>query len=273
MAGVNNYKDGVVTRLYRGLQGLIKSRDITVVEGEGRLVGPRTVAVGGDAYTGTDLILASGSYSRTLPGLTIDGERVITSEHALELDRVPGSVIVLGGGVIGCEFASIWKSFGTEVTIVEALPHLVPLEDEASSKLLERAFRRRKINFKLDARFERVEHTDSGVRVLLEGGETLEAELLLVAVGRGPTSDGLGYEEYGVDARSRVRRRGRVLPDQRSTACTRSATSCRRSSSRTSASRRASWSPSTSPVFRSSRSTTRASRASPTPTPKWRRSG
>jgi len=198
MAGVNTYKDGVVTRLYRGLQGLIKSRNITVVEGEGRLVGPRTVAVGSDSYTGTDLILASGSYSRSLPGLTIDGERVLASEHALELDRVPGSVIVLGGGVIGCEFASIWKSFGSEVTIVEALAHLVPLEDEASSKLLERAFRRRKINFKLNARFESVEHTASGVRVLLEGGEALEAELLLVAVGRGPTSDGLGYEEYGV---------------------------------------------------------------------------
>src|SRR5262249_50982679 len=143
MAGVNSYKDGVVARLYRGLQGLIKTRNITVVEGEGRVIGPRTVSVGNDSYSGIDLILASGSYSRTLPGLTVDGERVITSEHALELDRVPGSVIVLGGGVIGCEFASIWKSFGSEVTIIEALPHLVPLEDEASSKLLERAFRRR----------------------------------------------------------------------------------------------------------------------------------
>ena len=100
--------------------------------------------------------------------------------------------------MIGVEFASAWKSFGTEVTIVEALPHLVPLEDEASSKLLERAFRRRGIDYKLGARFERVEATDSGVRVILEGGETLEAELLLVAVGRGPSSAGLGYEENGV---------------------------------------------------------------------------
>jgi dihydrolipoamide dehydrogenase len=133
-----------------------------------------------------------------LPGLDVDGRRVITSEHALLLDHVPTSAIVLGGGVIGVEFASAWKSFGAEVTIVEALPHLVPLEDEDNSKLLERAFRRRGIGFKLGARFERVEHTESGVRVHLEGGETLEAELLLVAVGRGPTSAGLGYEEAGV---------------------------------------------------------------------------
>jgi dihydrolipoamide dehydrogenase len=198
MAAVNSYKDGVVSRLYKGLQGLIKSRNITVVEGEGRLTGPRAVAVGDDRYTAANVVLATGSYARTLPGLAVDGERVITSDHALQLDRVPESAIILGGGVIGCEFASAWKSFGTDVTIVEALPHLVPLEDESSSKLLERAFRRRKINFKLGARFEKVESTESGVRVSLEGGETLDADLLLVAVGRGPSSTGLGYEENGV---------------------------------------------------------------------------
>ena len=111
---------------------------------------------------------------------------------------MPASVVILGGGVIGVEFASVWKSFGAEVTIVEALPHLVPLEDEASSKLLERAFRRRGIASKLGARFAGVEHTDQGVRVSLEDGETIEAELLLVAVGRGPVSADLGYEEAGV---------------------------------------------------------------------------
>jgi dihydrolipoamide dehydrogenase len=209
MPAVNTYKDGVVGRLYKGLQGLVKSRGITVVEGEGRLTGPKTVTVAGDTYTGTNVILATGSYSRTLPGLDIDGQRVMASEHALTLDHVPASAIVLGGGVIGCEFASAWTSFGTKVTIVEALPHLVPLEDEANSKLLERAFRRRKIDFKLGVRFERVEHTDSGVRVYLEGGETLEAELLLVAVGRGPTSANLGYEENGVKLE-----RGFVLVDE-----------------------------------------------------------
>jgi dihydrolipoamide dehydrogenase len=143
-------------------------------------------------------VLATGSYSRTLPGLELDGGRVMASEHALELDRVPATAIVLGGGVIGCEFASAWTSFGTRVTIVEALPHLVPLEDEASSKLLEREFRRRGIGFKLGARFERAEPAEDGVRVHLEGGTTLEGELLLVAVGRGPVSAGLGYEEQGV---------------------------------------------------------------------------
>ncbi len=198
MSGVHKYKDGVVGKNHKGLVGLVNSRGIQIVEGEGRLVGPKTVAVGSDSYTGTNVVLATGSYSRTLPGLEIDGQRVITSEHALTLDRVPASAIVLGGGVIGVEFASVWTSFGAEVTIVEALPHLLPLEDEASSKLLERAFRRRKIAHKLGARFERVEYTDSGVRVHLEGGETLEAELLLVAVGRGPVSQGLGYEEQGV---------------------------------------------------------------------------
>jgi dihydrolipoamide dehydrogenase len=198
MAGVHKYKDGVIGKNWKGLQGLIRGRGINIVEGEGRLTGAKQVSVGDRTYTGDTVILATGSYSRTLPGLELDGERVIASEHALTLDRVPASAIVLGGGVIGVEFASAWTSFGTKVTIVEALPHLVPLEDEANSKLLERAFRRRKIDFKLGARFERVERTDDGVRVYLEGGDTLEAELLLVAVGRGPTSANLGYEEAGI---------------------------------------------------------------------------
>jgi dihydrolipoamide dehydrogenase len=198
MAGVHKYKDGVISKNHKGLTGLIKSRGIEIVEGEGRLTGPKTVTVGSDSYTGTNVVLATGSYSRSLPGLDIDGQRVITSEHALVLDHVPQTAIVLGGGVIGVEFASAWTSFGTQVTLVEALPHLLPLEDEASSKLLERAFRRRKINFKLGARFEKVEHTDSGVRVTLEGGETLEAEVMLVAVGRGPVSQNLGYEDQGI---------------------------------------------------------------------------
>ncbi len=209
MAGVHKYKDGVIGKNWKGLQGLIKSRGIETVEGEGRLVGPRSVQVGDDTYTGTNLVLATGSYARTLPGLDLDGERVITSDHALLLDHVPQSAVVLGGGVIGCEFASAWTSFGTKVTIVEALPHLVPLEDEANSKLLERAFRRRKIDFKLGVRFEKVETTDGGVTVHLEGGDTIKAEILLVAVGRGPTSADLGYEDQGI-----AMERGFVLADE-----------------------------------------------------------
>jgi dihydrolipoamide dehydrogenase len=198
MAGVNAYKDKVVNRLYRGLAGLVASRHIDTIEGEGRLESPTSVRVGDRIITGEHVVLASGSEARTLPGLQIDGERVITSDHALTLDRVPASAVILGGGVIGVEFASIWRSFGAEVTIVEMLPHLLPPEEESSSKLLERAFRRRGIGYKLGARFEAVKNTDAGVTVTLEGGETIDAELLLVAVGRGPVSAGLGYEEAGV---------------------------------------------------------------------------
>jgi len=210
MAGVNAYKDGVVSRLFKGLTGLISSRGITVVEGEGRLVSPTTVEVGGTAYTGRSVVLASGSYAKSLPGLEIDGERVITSDHALTLDRVPASAIVLGGGVIGCEFASVWRSFGAEVTIVEALPRLVPAEDEACSKALERAFRKRKIAFHTGTPFESVKTNDSGVQVTVEGGTVLESEVLLVAVGRGPTTDGLGYEDVGI-----AMERGFVTTDER----------------------------------------------------------
>ena len=210
MAGVNKYKDGVVSRLYKGLTGLIDHRGINVVEGEGRLVAPNTVEVNGRRLVGRHVVLASGSYSKSLPGLEVDGRRVMTSEHALTLDRVPESAIVLGGGVIGCEFASVWKSFGANVTIVEALPRLVAAEDEAVSKQLERAFRKRKIDFKVGTPFKSVEHTDTGVRVTVEGGETIEAELLLVAVGRGPSTQGLGYEEQGVSMD-----RGFVLTDER----------------------------------------------------------
>ncbi len=210
MAGVNSYKDGVVARLFKGLGGLIKSRGITVIEGEGRLTGPKQVTVDGTDYTGQHVVLASGSYARSLPGLDVDGERVITSEHALRLESVPASVVVLGGGVIGCEFASVWRSFGAEVTIVEALPRLVPTEDEASSKVLERAFRKRGIAFRTGTPFQSVKTTDTGVAVTVEGGDVIEAELLLVAVGRGPVTDGLGYDEQGV-----AMERGFVLADER----------------------------------------------------------
>jgi dihydrolipoamide dehydrogenase len=198
MGGVNKYKDGVVSKLFKGLTGLVKGRGITVIEGEGRLVGDRTVSVNGRSYVGRALVLASGSYSRSLPGLELDGRRVISSEHALTLDHVPRSVIVLGGGVIGCEFASVWRSFGADVTVVEALPRLVAAEDEEVSKVLERAFKKRRIDVRVGAPFESVETTDSGVRVTVQGGETLEAEVLLVAVGRGPSTSGLGYEEQGL---------------------------------------------------------------------------
>jgi dihydrolipoamide dehydrogenase len=209
MAGVNGYKDKVVTRLWKGLTGLVASRKIDVIEGTGKLISPTAVRVGDRVIQGAHVVLASGSETRSLPGLEIDGHRVITSDHALQLDHVPSSVVVLGGGVIGVEFASVWRSFGAEVTIVEMLPHLLPTEEESSSKLLERAFRRRGIGFKLGARFESVKDTGTGVTVTLEGGATIDAELMLVAVGRGPVSAGLGYDEVGV-----AMDRGFVLVDE-----------------------------------------------------------
>ncbi|MFF5107925.1 dihydrolipoyl dehydrogenase [Streptosporangium sp. NPDC000509] len=195
---VHAFKDKIVTRAWKGVQGLLKSKGITIIEGEGRLAGPNRVAVGSEVYEGHNIVLATGSAPRSLPGLEIDGERIITSEHALKLDRVPTSVVVLGGGVIGVEFASVWRSFGAEVTIVEGLPHLLPLEEESSSKLLERSFRRRGIKQELGVFFESVKTTDTGVVVSLANGKTLDAELLLVAVGRGAVSAGMGFEEAGI---------------------------------------------------------------------------
>ena len=198
MPGVHAYKDKVVDRLWKGLQSTLASRKIEIVYGDGTLVSPTQVRVGDTVYEGAHIVLATGSEAKTLPGLEIDGERVINSDHALRLDRVPRSAVILGGGVIGVEFASVWRSFGAEVTIVEMLPHLVPLEDEASSKLLERAFRRRGIGYELGTRFEGVKGSGGGLTVSLAGGKTLDTELLLVAVGRGPVSAGLGYEAAGV---------------------------------------------------------------------------
>jgi dihydrolipoamide dehydrogenase len=198
MDGVNAYKDGVINKLYKGLSGLVKSRGIVFVEGHGKLVAKDTVEVAGVKYTGKNIVLATGSYAKTLPGLEIDGERIITSDHGTKLNYVPKSVIVLGGGVIGSEFASVWKSFGSEVTIVEGLPRLIALEDESSSKQLERAFRKRGINLELGVKFASVVKNKKDVTVTLEDGKSLTAELLMVAVGRGPVSDNIGYQEQGI---------------------------------------------------------------------------
>jgi dihydrolipoamide dehydrogenase len=210
MPAVNSYKDGVISKLHKGLQGLVKSRNITYIEGHGKLVAKDTIEVNGQRITGKNIILATGSYARSLPGLEIDGVKVMTSDHATKLDYVPKSVIVLGGGVIGSEFASVWESFGSDVTIIEGLPHLVPLEDESSSKQLERAFRKRGINFELGTRFKSHEVKADGVTVTLEDGKTFTAEILLVAVGRGPVSANLGYEDQGI-----AMDRGYVLVDDK----------------------------------------------------------
>lgn len=196
-AGVRSYRENIVAKKFKGLEGLIKARGITTVAGTGRLNADRSVSVGDDTYVGADVVLATGSYSRSLPGLEIAG-RILTSEQALALDEIPERVLVLGGGVIGVEFASVWRSFGAEVTIIEAFDHLVPNEDIALSKGLERAFRRRGIQYSLGTRFQSAAQDDSSVTVTLEDGKTFTGDYLLVAVGRGPVTADLGFEDAGV---------------------------------------------------------------------------
>jgi dihydrolipoamide dehydrogenase len=209
MSGVHAYKDGVVGRLYKGLQGLVSARSIEFVEGSGRLVAADTVEVDGRRVTGRNVVLATGSYAKTLPGLEMGG-RIMSSDQVLAIDHVPARVVVLGGGVIGVEFASVFRSFGSEVTVVEALPRLVAAEDEAVSNQLQRAFRKRGIVFRTGVRFAGARQEGDIVTVELEGGESVESDLLLVAVGRGPTTEGLGYEEAGVTVE-----RGLVPTDER----------------------------------------------------------
>jgi dihydrolipoamide dehydrogenase len=209
LPAVNTYRDGIVASKHKGLQGLIKARGITTIEGTGTLISPTTVAVGDDTVVGKNVILATGSYPKTLPGLDIGG-RIITSEQALQLDWIPKTVIVLGGGVIGVEFASVWRSFGAEVTIIEGLPRLVPAEDESISKQFERAYRKRGINFHTGVRFQSATQDENSVTVTLENGTVETADLLLVAVGRGPKTEGMGYEAVGV-----AMDRGYVLTDER----------------------------------------------------------
>ena len=199
MPQVNDYKDGVVNRLYKGLQGLVKHRGVDYVTGNGKFVGPNKVMVGDQVFEGKNVVLATGSFPKSLPGLEVDGTQVINSEHALKLSKVPASVIILGGGVIGVEFASVWKSLGAEVTIIEGLPRLVPAEDEAVSKAMERAFRKRGINFSTGVRFAGVDKTKHGVVAKLEDGQTFAADLMLVAVGRGSATRNQGFEEAGLE--------------------------------------------------------------------------
>jgi dihydrolipoamide dehydrogenase len=196
MGAVRSYKDGIVAGKFKGLSGLLKMKKVNVIEGNGRLVGKDTIDVDGVQYKGKNIILATGSTSKTM-GIEIGG-RVLTSTEALNMESIPKSAIVLGGGVIGVEFASVWKSFGVDVTIVEGLPSLVPNEDPAIIKVLERAFKKRGINFNTGVFFEKVEQDDSGAKVTLADGKVLEAEIVLVAVGRGPVTEGLGFEEQGV---------------------------------------------------------------------------
>ncbi|MGO2051747.1 dihydrolipoyl dehydrogenase [Arthrobacter sp. MYb211] len=208
LGGVRKYKDGIVAGKHKGLQGLLKMKKVNVIEGSGRLVSKDTIEVDGVPYKGKNIVLATGSTSKTF-GLEIGG-RVLTSTEALNMVDMPKSAIVLGGGVIGVEFASVWKSFGVDVTIVEGLPSLVPNEDPAIIKNLERSFKKRGIKFNTGVFFEKVEQDADGVKVSLADGKTLEAEIVLVAVGRGPVTENMGFEEQGITLD-----RGFVIPNER----------------------------------------------------------
>jgi dihydrolipoamide dehydrogenase len=201
-ATVANRED-IVTKNYKGLEGHLKKAKVDILKGEGRVTGPRTVTVEGVGEVGATraLVLASGSTAMSIPGLEIDGRRVITSDHALMMDYLPKSVVVLGAGAVGVEFASFYRSMGAEVTVVEMLPGLVPLEDVDAQKELARAFKRRGIEVMVDTRFEDAKVGDEQVTVTVSSkgkAKEVTAELLLVATGRGPVTADLGYEGIGV---------------------------------------------------------------------------
>lgn len=197
---MHRFKDGVVDRLHRGLEGLFRHHNVEVVHGRGRYVGGTTVEVDGRTISGRHLVLATGSQARTLPDASIGG-RVITSDEALTLAFLPRHAIVLGGGVIGVEFASLWASLGAEVTIIEALPRLLPTDDEWTSRQLTRALRKRGLTIKTDTRASSTETSGDSVRVTTDTGESITGDVLLIAVGRGPrTAVGLSDNGIQLDA-------------------------------------------------------------------------
>src|SRR5438132_712548 len=204
---VLGYQSSVVGKLYRGLQGVIKARKVTVTAGSGVLIAPDAIevtAAGGDKQTvhARAVVLASGSYARSLPFIEIDGEAFITSDQALTLGDLPASAIIIGAGAVGLEFASLYRSFGVDVTILEALPRLAPGEDEEVSAELTRQFRKRGIKALAGVKVTAAEASGGGASITYETSdgksEVVTAERCLVATGRGPISEGLGYEEQGV---------------------------------------------------------------------------
>ncbi|MGH9901761.1 MAG: dihydrolipoyl dehydrogenase [Pyrinomonadaceae bacterium] len=202
-ADVQKRKDKVVLKNSKGVEFLMKKNKVTVFNGYGKLALPGKVEVAGEGGKSEtiqtkNIIIATGSVVRPIPGFETDGGRVVNSDHILELKEVPKSLVVMGAGAVGVEFASVYSRFGCDTTIVELMPRLLPLEDEEVSKELEKSFRKRKIKSQLDTKLEKLEKTDAGVRLTgkTSKGEavTLEAEMLLVAVGRMPFVEGLGLE-------------------------------------------------------------------------------
>ncbi|MGH7904574.1 MAG: dihydrolipoyl dehydrogenase [Candidatus Dormibacteraceae bacterium] len=197
MARIADRRDEVVDRLHKGVQGLMRKNGIEVVKGAGRLRDRNTVEVDGRRLSGENVIVATGSTPRPLPGLDFDGERVINSDHATLARDLPASVCIVGAGAVGVEFATFYRQMGSRVTLVEALDRLVPLEDEEVSKEVLSQFQKAGIDCRPGARFEEAKATAKGVTVRLDQGE-VKADKLLIAVGRAPRSAGVGLEEAGV---------------------------------------------------------------------------
>lgn len=197
----------VSARLVKGVSALMKANDIDVIEGEGRLISPQEVEVklaDGDTQilTANAVILATGARARSVPGIDVDGERVLTYREVVVRRELPASAVIIGAGPIGLEFATIWRSYGTDVTVVEMMDHVLPAEDEEAAFELNRYLRRQKIKVLTSTRVNGVSKTDAGVRVHVEGpdGEAdLEAEVALVAIGVQPNSENLGLETVGVE--------------------------------------------------------------------------
>jgi dihydrolipoamide dehydrogenase len=210
-AAVQRRKSAVITKHVKGLEFLMKKHKIAVFSGFGRLTGPaqsgvHTVDVDANGQkspvTAKNVILASGSAAKLLPGLTAD-DRILTNIEILCLEQVPKSLVVIGAGAVGVEFASIFRSFGTEVTILEFLPRMVPPEDEEISKELSRVFRKRGIDVNVGAKVEKVEKTESGVKVTYTdasgNAQVKEAEKVLVAVGRAPQTTDVGIDKTKIE--------------------------------------------------------------------------
>ncbi|MGZ8631492.1 MAG: dihydrolipoyl dehydrogenase [Actinomycetota bacterium] len=212
-SAVKTFEDSVVDKLVKGVTGLVRARKVDVVPGLARLVpGSTAVEVDGHRVDATDIVIATGSAPKLLPGLSLT-DRIITSDQALWYDRIPTSVVVIGAGAVGLEFASLYRSFGAEVTLVEALPRLAPLEDEEVSKEIARAFRKRGITTAAGASVHEVKDTGDVVEVTYDAGSgpvTVTADVCLVATGRGPVTEGLGLAEAGVS----VHEKGFVNVDQ-----------------------------------------------------------
>ena len=207
MPAVHARKDKMITGLTGGIESLFKKHKIDWIKGSARIISPTSVEValhagGTQAVTAArQLVIATGSAPRSIPGIEVDGTRIIFSDHAIHLPHVPKSIAIMGSGAVGVEFASIFKSYGSEVTIVELMPKLVPLEDEAVSNELERTFKKRGIKAVTGAKVTSAKATATGVDITMDRAgksESLSVEVLLVATGRGPVTDGLGVETIGL---------------------------------------------------------------------------